>query len=116
MIRPDGDAAVYLYTEFVDMRKSIDGLATLVEQEVGLSPFSQTIFVFCNRKRDKIKLLLWENNGFILWYKRLEKFRFKWPGDEAPEPIDGVLLNQLLDGYDIRLQKPHATLPYTTLL
>ena len=87
MIRPTEETVVYLYTEFVDMRKSIDGLTTLVEQEVGLSPFSQTIFVFCNRKRDKIKLLLWENNGFIIWYKRLEKFRFKWPRDDALRPL-----------------------------
>ena len=116
MIRPAGKVAVYLYAEYVDMRKSIDGLAALVEQQAGLSPFSQTVFVFCNRKRDKIKLLCWEHNGFVLWYKRLEKFRFKWPGNDAPEAIDGDLLNQLLDGYDIRIQKAHPALEYTTLL
>ena len=116
MIRPAGDVAVYLYTEYVDMRKSIDGLAALVEQQAGLSPFDQTVFVFCNRQRDKIKLLCWERNGFVLWYKRLEKFRFKWPGDDAPETIDGDLLNKLLDGYDIRPKRPHPALAYTTLL
>ncbi|WP_257281106.1 MULTISPECIES: IS66 family insertion sequence element accessory protein TnpB [unclassified Endozoicomonas] len=98
------------------MRKSIDGLAALVEQQAGQSPFSQTLYVFCHRKRDKIKLLCWERNGFVLWYKRLEKFRFKWPGNEAPEAINGDLLNQLLDGYDIRPKAPHPTLEYTTLL
>ncbi|MET4694164.1 IS66 family insertion sequence element accessory protein TnpB [Endozoicomonas lisbonensis] len=116
MIRPEDEVAVYLYAEYVDMRKSIDGLATLVEQQAGQSPFNQTVYVFCNRKRDKIKLLCWERNGFVLWYKRLEKFRFKWPGNEAPEAIDGGLLNQLLDGYDIRPKAPHPTLEYTTLL
>ena len=71
MIRPSPDTPVYLYAEFVDMRKSINGLAALVEQETELSPFDTTLFVFCNRQRDKIKLLLWERNGFVLWYKRL---------------------------------------------
>ncbi len=115
MIRPAEKVPVYLYAEFVDMRKSIDGLAAMVEQEARQSPFSQTVFVFCNRKRDKIKMLYWERNGFVLWYKRLEKFRFKWPGNDAPEPVDGQLLNQLLDGYDIRPRKPLPTLEYTTL-
>ncbi|WP_095210132.1 IS66 family insertion sequence element accessory protein TnpB [Endozoicomonas ascidiicola] len=77
MIRPAKEVPVYLYAEYVDMRKSIDGLAALIEQEVGQSHFSQVIFVFCNRQRDKVKILYWERNGFVLWYKRLEKFRFK---------------------------------------
>lgn len=79
MIRPTAEIPVYLYPDFVDMRKSIDGLAALVEQETDQSPFFAMIFVFCNRQRDKVKLLYWECNGFVLWYKRLEKFRFKWP-------------------------------------
>ncbi len=60
------------------MRKSIDGLAALVEQEMDLSPAQEVLFVFCNRGRDKIKLLYWERNGFVVWYKRLEKQRFCW--------------------------------------
>jgi transposase len=66
MLRPKPDAQVYLYLGIVDMRKSIDGLAALVEQELDLSLLSEALFVFCNRKRDKIKLLYWERNGFIL--------------------------------------------------
>ena len=116
MIRPGIETAVFLYTEPVDMRKSINGLAALIEQETDLNLFDPQLFVFCNRQRDKIKLLYWEKNGFVLWYKRLEKFRFKWPGKEAPATIDGNLLNQLLDGYDIRPQVPHPTLSYTSLL
>ena len=115
MIRPAPETPVYLYAAPVDMRKSINGLAYLVEQELELSPFDRSLFVFCNRKRDKIKILCWEKNGFILWYKRLEKHRFQWPGDEMPAAMDGQVLNQLLDGYDIRPQKPHATLSYGTL-
>ncbi len=79
MIRPATDIEVFLYAEPVDMRKSIDGLACLIEQETKLSPFDHWVFVFCNREWDKIKLLFWENNGFVLWYKRLEKYRFQWP-------------------------------------
>ncbi|WP_076721960.1 IS66 family insertion sequence element accessory protein TnpB [Motiliproteus sp. MSK22-1] len=115
MIRPDQTASVFLYAESVDMRKSINGLAHLVEQEMELSPFDCSLFVFCNRKRDKIKILCWERNGFILWYKRLEKHRFRWPGDEVPAVMDGQTLNRLLDGYDIRPQTPHATLRYSTM-
>ena len=116
MIRPSPEIDVYLYIDYVDMRKSIDGLAALVEQETELSPFSPTLFVFCNRQRDKIKLLLWERNGFVLWYKRLEKFRFQWPSatDQAAS-IDGATLNQLLDGYDIRPPKAHPALNYTAI-
>jgi transposase len=70
---------VYLYRGIVDMRKSINGLLTIVEQELGLSPFAPGLFVFCNRQRDKIKILYWEHSGFVLWYKRPEKARFPWP-------------------------------------
>jgi transposase len=61
------------------MRKSINGLLTIVEQELGLSPFAPRLFVFCNRQRDKIKIFHWERSGFVLWYKRLEKARFPCP-------------------------------------
>lgn len=66
MLRPKPCAQVYLYSGIVDMRKSIDGLAALVEQELDLSPMNEARFVFCNRKRDKIKRLYWKQNGFIL--------------------------------------------------
>ena len=116
MIRPAKEVEVFLYAEPVDMRKSIDGLACLIEQETELSPFDNRLFVFCNRGRDKIKLLFWENNGFVLWYKRLEKYRFQWPGKGMPAMIDGQLLNDLLDGYDIRPRKPHPPLYYSTMV
>lgn len=115
MIRPSSGLPVYLYTGPVDMRKSINGLAILVEQEMALSPFDPALFVFCNRQRDKIKILCWEKNGFILWYKRLEKHRFKWPNPGDPTSIDSTLLNRLLDGYDIQPPKAHPTLNYRSL-
>lgn len=118
MLRPDRDVQVYLYAGSVDMRKSIDGLALLVEQNMALSPFASALFVFCNRSRDKIKILCWERNGFVLWYKRLEKQRFKWlknTADDAPVSINGYELNLLLDGLDIFYNKPHKTLFYDSV-
>lgn len=76
-----------------------------------------TLFVFYNRNRDKVKLLYWERNGFVLWYKRLEKQRFKWlkPTDTSSICIGGYQLDLLLDGLDIFNNKPHETLFYTAM-
>ena len=108
MLRPGNDIQVYLYAEPVDMRKSIDGLSTLVEQEMTLSPNIDALFVFCNRGRDKIKMLCWERNGFIVWYKRLEKQRFRWPKTGETLSLTGQELNWLLDGFDIFNSQAHS--------
>ncbi len=108
MLRPGNDIQVYLYAEPVDMRKSIDGLSALVEQEMALSPSMAVLFVFCNRGRDKIKLLCWERNGFIVWYKRLEKQRFRWPQAGETLSLSGQELNWLLDGFDIFNSQAHS--------
>ena len=71
--------AVYLHRDFVDFRKAINGLVVIVEQEMELSPFDDALFIFCNKARDKLKILYWDKTGFALWYKRLDKGRFKWP-------------------------------------
>ena len=71
--------AIYLHKQPVDFRKSINGLSVIVEEHMQLSTFSGALFVFCNRQRDKIKVLHWDQPGLYLWYKRLEKYRFKWP-------------------------------------
>ncbi len=62
-----------------DMRKSIDGLAAMVQCQYHLDPFNRSIFLFCGGKSDRIKILLWEGDGFVLLYKRLESGRFRWP-------------------------------------
>ena len=108
MLRPDNGVQVYLYSDPVDMRKSIDGLSALVESEMAISPSVEAVFVFCNRNRDKIKLLCWERNGFIVWYKRLEKQRFHWPREGEPISLSGQELNWLLDGFDLFGNKPHS--------
>ncbi len=117
MLRPKGTAQVYLYAGVVDMRKSINGLSALVEQELELNPMTEALFVFCNRGRDKIKLLYWERNGFVLWYKRLEKQRFTWLSQTTTDSIiiDGYQLNLLLDGLDIFNNKPHEALFYSSI-
>jgi transposase len=118
MMRPAGDVAVYLCRDIGDMRKSINGLSILVEQAMELDLFSPSLFVFCNRKRDKLKLLYWERNGFVLWYKRLEKDRFPWPrtADESVISVTGRELNWLLDGIDIFSLRPHETLRFESVL
>lgn len=115
MLRPEDNVQVYLYAEPVDMRKSINGLSILVEQEMDLSPSMDALFVFCNRSRDKIKLLCWERNGFIVWYKRLEKQRFRWPQSKDTLSLTGQELNWLLDGFDIFNNRPHQPLYFDSV-
>lgn len=70
---------IYLAREPVDLRKSIDGLSLLVSQVLGQDPFSAQLFVFVNRRRDKLKALSWDQNGFVLYYNRLERGHFRGP-------------------------------------
>ncbi len=83
-----------------------------------LSSLSGALFAFCNKKRDKLKLLYWDQSGFALWYKRLEQEKFKWPRRLSKTVIElnEVQLHWLLAGYDITQMKPHAHLDYQTLL
>jgi transposase len=70
---------IYLACGHTDMRKSINGLSAIVEGSFKLDPFAAALFVFCNRSRDRIKILEWDSDGFWLYFKRLEKGRFRWP-------------------------------------
>ena len=107
---------IYLYRAPIDFRKQVNGLAALVEQQLGHNPFSGALYAFTNRQRNKIKCLMWEDNGFVLYYKALAEEKFKWPS-----PADELLslsaeqINWLLDGYDISLMKGHKKLHYETL-
>lgn len=88
MIRPsNGASSVYLYQQPVDMRKQMDGLASIVEHEMEQSIFGKSLFVFVNKRRDKLKILCWEKNGFVVWYKRLEKQRFAWTKDGTKKQL-----------------------------
>lgn len=104
---------VYLVTGSTDMRKSINGLSIIVSQTLSLDPLSQAWFVFCNKQRDKLKILFWDTNGFWLYYRRLEQGRFQWPiyGEaHAAMSIEQRQLQWLLSGLSVTSQTRHPTL------
>lgn len=96
---------VYLCCGHTDMRKSINGLMTLVQQGFSLDPFADALFVFCNRNRDRLKILEWDGDGFWLYFKRLERGHFRWPTSdgEAIMVLNSDELSCLIDG--ARLEK-----------
>ena len=108
-VEPDD---IYLHTGHVDFRKSINGLLAIVESELALNAFTGALFIFCNKKQDKLKLLYWDKTGFALWYKRLEKHRFKWPkvNELNTLSLSEQQLQWLLGGYDVM---GHSPLHYT---
>jgi len=108
---------IYLHREPVDFRKAVNGLSSLIEGELLMNPFDDCLYVFCNRSRDKLKVLHWDQTGFVLWYKRLENDKFKWPNDELTSVIevDEQSLSWLLSGLTIRPPEPHKPLNYHTI-
>ena len=93
---------VYVATDITDMRKSIDSLSILVQEILKQDPLSGHLFVFCNKRGDKIKILYWDRNGFCLWYKRLERGVFRLPKIQAKVfMISPSELNLLLEGIDL---------------
>lgn len=115
MLRPESFSGIYLHRDQIDFRKSIDGLAAIVAQEMGLDVFGPHLFLFCNRNRTRMKVLYWDETGFALWYKRLEKDQFSWPRrhDESVITIDAQQLEWLLSGYDIWKMRPHEKVHLT---
>jgi len=97
---------VYLACGATDMRRHINGLAAIVESSFQLDPFDGALFVFCNRNRDRIKILEFDEDGFWLHMKRLEKNRFKWPspGEEPTMELTGEELAYLLGGTRVELK------------
>jgi transposase len=97
---------IYLARGATDMRKQIDGLAALVEHVLERDAFSGHLFVFCNRRRNRIKILYWEGSGFWLLHKRLEKGTFAWPAPAADKraslQMSPAELAALLGGIDVR--------------
>jgi len=102
---------VYLACGRTDMRKSIDGLAAIVEGSFELDPFDGALFVFCNRHRNRVKILEWDGDGFWLHFKRLEKGHFRWPsdGDEPTMSLTGEELAFMLGGTRVELKLKRNT-------
>jgi transposase len=97
---------VFLACGPTDMRKAINGLAAIVESSFKLDPFDGALFVFCNRKRDRVKIIEWDIDGFWLYFKRLEKGHFTWPtpGKDATMTLSGEELSYLLSGTRVELK------------
>lgn len=109
MLAAAGIEKVYLASGSTDLRNSIDGLAAIVSQSFRLDPFAPALFVFCNRRRDKLKILHWDHNGFWLYYRRLEHGRFQWPSDKehGTLTVSRRQLQWLLDGLWLEQHQAH---------
>ena len=110
-----GFKKVYLATGFIDLRCGIDGLANIIRFQFKLDPYDKnTLFLFCGRRNDRIKALLWEGDGFLLMYKRLDNGAFRWPRltDEAMS-ITEDQYRMLMQGFEIVARNPISELKET---
>lgn len=109
MLNSIDGVSVYLACGATDMRKSIDGLAAIVVHTFDLDLFSNSLFVFCNRGGDRLKILHWDHNGFWLYYRRLERGRFLWPArsEDRTLQISRRQLQWLLDGLTLEQRQAH---------
>ena len=102
--------AIYLACGYTDLRRGIDGLAELVQTQFQLDPFSNSLFLFCGRRRDRIKALLWEGDGFVLLYKRMEQGGFVWPRSaQEMRQLSRQEFRWLLEGLSV--DQPRANRP-----
>lgn len=106
----------YLHRDPVDMRKSIDGLSMIILEELSMSFEVGGLFVFISRCGKRMKILYWDQTGFALWYKRLERQKFYWPKDHDDKVVlsSSEQLQNLLCGFDV-FQKPHIFLQYSQI-
>lgn len=103
-----GADKVYIACGYTDLRRGIDGPATIVQQQFELDPFTNTLFLFCGRRRDRIKGLYWEKDGFILLYKRLEQGVYQWPRSETEvRKLTPQQYRWLMEGLKIEQPKAH---------
>ncbi len=101
---------VYLITGYTDLRRGIDGLAEVVQGKLKQDPYSQALFLFCGRRRDRIKGLLWEGDGFLLLYKRLNNGAFRWPRNKTEARLlTEQEIRWLMEGLEI--EQPKAIKP-----
>lgn len=115
-MRFGGNLKVFFAPGSTDLRKAINGLSLLVEEEMEQSSLSGNLFVFCNKDKNLLKILYWERNGFCLWTKRLERGQFAWPmSNRVPLVLSEQELSWLLDGLSIEQPKAHRPLNYSTV-
>jgi transposase len=107
VFRFDEGLTVYLHREPIDFRAGINSLAVMVEQSLGLDPFAKAVYVFGNRRRDRVKILLWDRNGYWLLLKRLEQDRFIWPDEARVPTLTPEQLHWLLEGIDVAVMQRH---------
>ena len=112
MFQLDQSLTVYLHRPPIDFRTGINGLAILVEQSLGLNPFAAAVYVFSNRRRNRVKILGWDRNGFWLLLKRLEQDRFIWPEHAVVPTLTVEQLHWLLDGIDLAVTQRHPQRVY----
>lgn len=95
---------VFVALQPADLRRGFDGLAALAEEVLRRDPLSGHLFVFWNRRRDRVKILFWDRGGYVLWCKRLERGRFRFPSSEtaASVEVEAGELMLLLEGIDLR--------------
>ncbi|MGU8077259.1 IS66 family insertion sequence element accessory protein TnpB [Burkholderia pyrrocinia] len=115
MFRFDEGLKVYLHRDPVDFRMGINGLSILVEQAMRMNPMTSALFVFGNRRRDRIKILGWGGNGFWLLLKRLEADRFIWPDGGDTITLSAEQLHWLLDGIDLAVIQKHPQRYYARM-
>lgn len=97
---------IYIACGYTDMRKSIDGLAALVQERFQMDPFAPALYLFCGKRCDRIKALLWEGDGFVLLYKRLESGSFQWPrSEEELRPVTWQQFRWLMEGLSPEQEK-----------
>lgn len=101
---------VYVACGYTDLRRGIDGLAGIVQTQFHLDPFQSALFLFCGRRKDRLKGLYWEGDGFVLLYKRLESGSFQWPrnGEEARQ-LTAQQYRWLMEGLSVEQPKAHKT-------
>jgi transposase len=112
MFRLDAELKVFVHREAIDFRKSVNGLSVLVEQSMKLDPFARAVYAFTNRRRDRVKLLLYERTGFWLLMKRLEADRFAWPRTGESVELSVEQLHWLLEGIDLSAMRKHPERRY----
>jgi transposase len=105
---------VFIKPGVTDFRKQVNGLIIIIAEEMKMDPLSSHLFIFCNKSKNRLKIIWWDRTGFCLWFKRLEKDKFPWPqADGDSIEIDVERLRMVLSGIDF--WKAHKELKYSEI-